>query len=402
MEEKTHSGWDLVIGQDRPIAALRRTIESGRIAHAYLFHGPEGVGKLAAAVAMSQALQCTRRDGSMPCNECTDCRKVARLIHPDIHVVLPHPKISKDDPLPDDYGTRIEMLGRNPYDIVDYRQRPDLDRESATSNKQVEHRRTAISDRLRKEMSFARAEGGWRIAILTDVDLMRTESGNAFLKVLEEPGRNTVFFLLTSRLDSLLPTIVSRCQRIRFDLLDPTAIERALIEREGMDAEAARMLARMADGSYSRARNLADSRELLGSRDLVLDFLRHSWAGKGDVLVPFIQKMERMGREPLKFLMQVLLTLLRDLMLVRHGGSDAPIVNVDRTDVLVRFSNSLPDARLDDMVATVEQAIYLMQRNVHVRLILMAMSRSFGRAMHGERTGGLDMDLAAAAVEDLV
>jgi len=98
-------GWDLVIGQARPIEALRRTLDSGRIAHAYLFHGPEGTGKLAAAVAMSQALQCTVGDASEPCNECSDCRKSARLIHPDIHVVLPHPKISRDDPLPDDSWT---------------------------------------------------------------------------------------------------------------------------------------------------------------------------------------------------------------------------------------------------------------------------------------------------------
>lgn len=402
MEEKTRKGWDMVIGQDRPIAALKSMLESGRIAHAYLFHGPEGAGKMAAAVAMSQALQCTRRSSSTPCNECTDCRKAARLIHPDIHVVLPHPRLSDRDPRPDDYGARIELLGRNPYEIVDYRRRPDLDRDSVTSNKQVEHRRTPISDRLRKEMSFARAEGAWRIAILTDVDLMREGAGNSFLKFLEEPGKNTVFFLLTSRPEQLLPTIVSRCQRIRFDLLDPDVIERALIEREGVEHEAARMLARMADGSYSRARNLADSKELLGSRDLVLDFLRNSWAGKGDVLVPFIQNMERMSRESLKFLMQVLLTLLRDLVLVRNGGADTPIVNVDRTDVLVRFSNSLPDARLEDMVRSVEQASYLIQRNVQERLVLMALSRSFGRAMHGERTGGLDMDLAAAAVADLV
>lgn len=402
MEVTARMGWDLVIGQDRPIAAMKRTLESGRIAHAYLFHGPDGAGKFAAAVAMSQALECTRRTGTDPCNECPDCRKVVRLIHPDIHVVLPHPKIDRDDSLPDDYGARVELLGRNPYEIVDYRQRPDLDRESGSSNKQVNHRLTAIGDRLRKEMSFARAEGGWRIAILTDVDLMRPEAANAFLKFLEEPGRRTVFFLLTSRLEHLLPTIVSRCQRIRFDPLEVTLIERALVEREGIEHEAARMLARMADGSYSRARNLADSKELLGSRDLVLDFLRHSWTGRGDVLVPFIQQMERMGREPLKFLMQVLLTLLRDLALVRHGGSDVPIVNVDRLEVLTRFSNSLPNARLDDMVETVEQAGYLMERNVQTSLVLIAMSRSLGRAMHGERTGGLDMDLAAAAVADLV
>ena len=395
-------GWNLVIGQDRPIAALKRTLESRRIAHAWLFHGPDGTGKLAAAVAMSQALQCTRGTATDPCNECPDCRKAARLIHPDIHVVLPYPKASREDPLPDDYGRRVELLGRNPYDTVDYRQRPDLDRDSGTSNKQVNHRLIPIGERLRKEMSYARAEGGWRIGILTDVDLMNTKAQNAFLKLLEEPGSNTVFFLLTSRLEKLLPTIVSRCQRIRFDPLEPSVIERALVDRDDIDPDAARMLARMADGSYSRARGLADSEELLGSRDMVLDFLRHSWTGKGDVLVPFIQQMERMGREPLKFIMQVLLTLLRDLALVRHGGADTPIVNVDRMDVLVKFSNSLPDARLDDMVATVEQAESLIENNVQTSLVLIATSRSLGRAMHGERTGGLEMDLAAAAANDLV
>ena len=134
---------------------------------------------------------------------CLACTKVGRLLHPDVHVLLPAPK----DADTDDLRARLETLAKNPYATVDFVRRPSLDDPAKTSNKQAFYPVARINDELRRAMSYRPVEGRYKVAIMTDADLLRTEAANAFLKLLEEPAPQTVFILITSRPDRLLPTI---------------------------------------------------------------------------------------------------------------------------------------------------------------------------------------------------
>jgi DNA polymerase-3 subunit delta' len=363
------------------------------VAHAYLFYGPDGVGKRATALAFAQALLCLE-GGDTPCNQCNACHKVRRMLHADVHVLLPYPS----DTTTEDLTERLRLLGEDPYATIDFVRRPSLTDPNKTSNKQALYTVGRVHEELRRAMSFRPAEGRFKIALIVDCDLMRTEAANAFLKLLEEPGPQTVFILTSSRIDRILPTILSRCQRFRFDPLPVEAIEQALQDRAPRPPGVAGMLARMADGSFSRALALAEHEDLMENRRLVIDFFRFAYARHIDKLSDLIEAMGNGGRERLKGLLNLMLGWLRDLVLYRALGASAPLVNVDQAETIERFCTNVPDADLTSMIYQVEEAIDLIERNVHTLLTLTTLAQVIGQAMHHPDTGPLYVPLVETAV----
>jgi len=379
----------LLIGQGKIAAALATAVESSRVAHAYLFHGPEGAGKRAAAIDFACSLLCERPLQGAACRECNACSRAFKLGHPDLHVMMPAPNNVSFESV----AERIKILAANPYAVVDFERRPSLDAYDAQSNKQVIYSKDDIGQELRRQMSLAPVEGGYRVAVMTDADRMRTEAANAFLKLLEEPGDRTVFVLTSDRPDRMLATIRSRCQLQRFSRLADEEVASALIDRRSLDEGAAQTLARMADGSYSRALELASNQELISTRTLVVDYLRAAYANDSDLVVGFAEQFNRMGRETLKFFLQLTLGWLRDLLLYRTLGDEAPIINLDQFTELRRFSENLPDARLEAMVDLVDEASRLVERNMNLRLTFIVLAQALRQAMRGESVSGLVVSL---------
>ena len=392
--------WSRVVGQERPLGVLERALASGRVAGTYLFHGPAGAGPRAAALAFAQALQCERRGrpggpAGDACGACLACTKAARLIHPDVHVYLPYPKTSKGadkDDRPADYSERLHRLAADPYAPVDYRQRATLDAEGP-SNKQVEHRKRPVDQALRHDMTFVPVEGRHVVGVLTDADRIRTEAANSLLKLLEEPGPDVVLVLTAERAENVLPTILSRCQRVRFDPLPAADIERALAAR-GVAADAAAFTARMADGSLTRALELVGSEELAARRQLALDFVRKAYTGRPDQLAPLVQAAAGLGREALKGWLGLVTVWVRDLVLAQAGAPH--VVNVDQAEAIGRFVANLPDADLPAMAAVVDDAVDAVESNGNPTLVLTALSFALRDAMHGRSTGRLVTPLDAA------
>ncbi len=380
--------WSDLINQNRVVDALRRTLDSGRVAHAYLFHGPEGVGKTATAIAFAQALQC-ERGGNDACGKCIQCTKIARFLHPDVRVLLPQPK----DVVTDEIPARLQLLASNPFSVVDFSRRPSLTDPTKVSNKQVYYHVERVREDLHGQMNYRPTEGRYSIAILTDAHLMRTEAANAFLKLLEEPAATTVFILIAPMIDRLLPTIISRCQPLRFDLLEADHIEKALIDREQISPDRASMLARMAGGSYARALELADGEDLHEHREMIVRFMRYSYARNIREVSSVISQMSGLSRERVKNLMPLMETWVRDLVLYRTMGDRADLINVDQHEVISRFCDNLPHARLDHMVSLVEEAHMLIERNVNLNLLLTTLSSQLAAAMRGEDAARLYIPL---------
>ncbi len=387
--------WSSILDQERVVQTLRRALRRERVAHAYLFHGPDGVGKRAVALEVARALECVEQTEEA-CEACRACQKTRRMVHPDVHVHLPHPWSDEDDRDEEDIGKRIQRFGENPYAAIDFVRRPSLSDPTETSNKQALYRIDQVQQDLIKPMSLSGGEGAYKVNILTDVEKMNEEAANAFLKLLEEPPPKTIFLLTTSRPEQLLPTIVSRCQRLRFDPLRAESIEEALIEREDMAPEEAAMLARMADGSYSRALELAQNEALMSSRELVLDYFRAAYSQDIDALNGCIQDIKNQGREQVKTVLTLMLRWVRDLLLYRSMEDDAPLVNVDQREAVARFCDNLPEADLESMVGLVEEAIHLAERNVRVPLVLTALSQALARAMRGQTVDSLYVPLPDA------
>ena len=381
--------WKNIINQKRAVDILKRGIAQQRIAHAYMFYGPDGVGKRATALALAQTLQCLNRQTAEPCETCDACRKSEKMVHPDVHVLFPHP----NDATIEDIAERLRQCGKNPYEPFDYVRRPSLNDPQKVSNKQAIYSVARINEELRRAMSFKPVEGQYKVAILTDVEAMRVEAANAFLKLLEEPTPATVIILITSRPDRLLPTIVSRCQRLRFDVLHAEDILQGLRERLNLAEEPAQTIARMANGSFSRALELASNEELLGNRQLVIDYFRSAYLQHTDKISDLIEDMAALGRERLKGLLGLMLSWIRDLLLYRVTGNAELLINIDQIESISRFCENVPAADIESMAALVEQAIELIGRNVHVNLTLIVLAEGLNAAMNGRSEGRIYVPL---------
>lgn len=385
--------WDDLLDQDRVVQALRGAIERDRVAHAYLFYGPDGVGKRAVAIEFARALQCERGEPDA-CGECNACSKVRRLIHPDVQVFFPQPSDAEMEEIVE----RIQRLAKNPYAAVDFIRRPSLTDATKQSNKQAFYSVDFVREVLQKISSYRPVEGRYKVVIITDADLFRQDSANAFLKLLEEPPPRTVFILTTNRPDRLLPTILSRCQKHRFDAISPEMIERVLVEKEEVEPETAAMLARMADGSYSRALDLMENVELTANRALVVDFLRQSYAASKN-LPALIDSLAGMGRDRVKGVLLLMQSWVRDLVLYDAAGDEARLVNVDQAESIRKFCTNLPHADLQAMVSLIEDATRLVERNVHLFLVFKGLSQELHVAMHGPHSGRLFVPLAEQPLE---
>lgn len=376
-----------VLDQPRALGTLRRALASGRVAHAYLLHGPDGTGKRAAALAFAQALLCERRaaDGDDACGACGACARVRKLIHPDLHVVLPLPSDADED----DVAVRLARLAEEPYAPA-----PVARKKDDGAGKQAFHSIERMQDEVRRPMAFRPMEGRFKVALLFDVDLMRPEAANAFLKLLEEPAAHTVFVLATSRLDRVLPTIVSRCQQVRLDPLSDDVVAAALTARTDLAAPHAALVARMAAGSMARALELASDPDLAAQRDLVLRFFRYAFARKPEQL-GVLDDVATLPRDAFKRFCDLALRFAHDLVHSRTLGPGAPLANADQRAAVEAFVAHVPHADLETLVARVEEERGLVERNVSSALVVRVLAARLGQAMHAGQAPDVFVPLAS-------
>jgi DNA polymerase-3 subunit delta' len=212
-----------IIGQEMAVSLLTRALAQGA-SHAYLFSGPPGVGKTEAALAFAAGLACP--DGG--CGSCATCRRVQEGLHPDIEIIAPEGNFIRKDEI-----TEINLhAAYRPY------------------------------------------EAKVKVYIFLEADNFNTEAANAFLKTLEEPPGHVHFILVTDRPERLLPTIASRCQPVTFSSVAAPTIAEDLAGRLGLRRPEAELLARVAGGNLSHARELATSEGARRQRDVLLDLAR--------------------------------------------------------------------------------------------------------------------------------
>lgn len=312
---------------------LRTAVRSARVSHSYLFVGPPGVGRFDAALAFAQLLNCERPDGDA-CGECRACKRIAAGQHPDVRV-------------------------------IDVDRGLLLDPEDST--------RTGIGIKqvlaLRHEVVYPPYEGRWKAYIFVNADKMTTEAANSLLKVLEEPPPRVVIILIAESTVPLLPTVVSRCQLVRFILMPAPTIERALVDRLGVSKGRARFIAALAGGQFGRAVVWATSEEALQRREQMLDLLDR--LERADTLER-LDAAEELAREKeqLPELLDIALLWFRDLLVWQQTGSEEQLINLDRRDRIVELAAQLPAAVLNARIDAVEEAKEALRRNVHPRLIL--------------------------------
>ncbi len=298
-------------GQSVQADAIIRLIRQERLPHALAITGIAGVGKAAAAVALSMALNCLEPVDYDGCGRCSSCTKILRNRHLDVFVVWPDPpkkkreKLLKDDP---------ELLMRH-RDILKspWPQDDDLSIKIDTVREII------------RTVAIKPFEGRYRVMVLPEADLMTEDAANALLKVLEEPPRNNVFVLTAGKIENLLPTIASRCRHIRFGPL-AAGIVRAGIE--DVTDEEASVIANLSGGSLKRAREIAKTGFLAARRDAVAAVNEAGdLAGKR-----LFQSADELGKGFVGGL-DAILWWLRDVMVLKATGNESRVVNSDIADL---------------------------------------------------------------------
>jgi DNA polymerase III subunit delta' len=328
-----------VFGHRKLVALLSRSVERESLPPSLIFAGPVGVGKRLVATATAQALNClhprhpeTSASDHIhydACGTCAACTRIARGVHPDVLVIEPG----------DNGSIKIEAI-RELVDRAGYRP----------------------------------FEGRRRVVIIDDADAMVPHAQNALLKTLEEPPSASVFILVSARPDALLPTVQSRCPRLRFRELGPDEVAAALI-RAGKSESVARATAATANGSIGWALE-ASADDQVEARDVAVRVLaqlaavndpRRRVESAKDLLV----KTGAGGasdREQLAVHLRAMGSLLRDVALIKAGADRRALANSDVEPLLGRLS-AFEGERGVRAFAAIDQALAALERNAGIKIV---------------------------------
>lgn len=366
-----------LVGQKKAKNQVERILLSNRLAHSYLITGPDGVGKTAFALALAEVINGI--DHLTDLKGTAISKKSSWFTHPDIYVFIPLPSTLGVDEL----RSRLTLLNKDPYEIVDFTLRPALSDPESSKNRRAFYSIDYYHEEIRPKSVYKPNEGRRTVIVLTGADTMRKETANAFLKLLEEPTGNVMFILTTSHPDQLLPTIISRCQQIRLHTLSQHEVENGLIAYDNFGEEDAELLARLSGSSYSTARFL-DVETLQQIRNESVNFLRYSYSQDVGALLELINNWNKnLNKENQIALCNTLEQLLRDIIIYKETQNRDLIMNIDQIEVIERFHESMKDARLEDMIDHIQQLKGLLYQNVQFKYIGTALSQRFSHLMRG-------------------
>ena len=358
--------FDNLLGQEVAKRVLGLAWAEGRLGGSYLFYGPDGVGKEAAAMELAQAVNCPSDD--RPCRECPSCRRVSNYQHPDFFYLAPIPHSSSESEkkkIAEEIAEQLKEKAARPYRSLEF------DRPTAIAIEDIRE--------LKLGLSFKPYEGGNKVALIVQADRMTEEAANAFLKILEEPSPTTLFILITDKPSALLPTIVSRCQKVRFDLLPTAAIETRLMDGFQVPEVEARLMAELSGGRMGRALEMLDE-GFWEERDLAWNILESGLGGDYHMLLFHIgQAVERRGRP--ERVLDLMEELAADIMHLRYGRR---VVNVDRLERLRILEGKLVPDLWEQLVFRIERAKSALKQNVTPRLCLLTAAAG-GRVTESAR-----------------
>lgn len=366
-----------IIGQAKAKQQIQKVLDSDRISHAYLISGPAGVGKTAFALGFAEWINGIDHISNL--ESTATSKKSSWYNHPDIHVFIPKPTTVSFS----EVRERLDLLAKDPYEIINFSQRPSLSDESSSKNRQSFYPVDYYREEIRPAALLRPNEGRRTVIILTQVDTMRKETANAFLKLLEEPSDRLMFILTTEHYDNLLATITSRCQHIPLAPLSENEISSGLQEIDGLSPDDASYLARVASGNYSLTRSY-DIDSLKKNREDVVQFLRLSYAQDALAITQLTQDWQSSHNiEGLLSITSILETFLRDLLLYKETKNASLITNIDQLDSIQKFSQAMQDARIEEMILETSSIRPLLQQNVSPKIIFTVLSLRFFSLIRG-------------------
>lgn len=322
--------FDSILGHNQQKKILLKSKKENRVSHAYLFCGVEGIGKKLAAIEFAKTLNCLNlNENEQKKCECTSCKKIEKLIHPDVLVYeYTKEKNIKVDQIRDDIEQKIYL---RPY------------------------------------------EGNYKVFILDDAERMNVNAQNAFLKTLEEPPQYSVLILITSTPDILLPTIRSRCQTINFNPLPDELIQNELKKNSELNSDDIKIASQISNGSLGKA--LKITKESLEKRNEVIEKITNINQKNPSEISNLLESLNIDARneetDGLKEFFHFISLWLRDLITLKTSSEKEKIINSDLISESEEFASTRTLETITEKTICLEQTWYAISRlNANKKLAL--------------------------------
>lgn len=318
-------GFSDVLGQDRALSIIQAYLEKSRFSGAYIFSGPEGIGKKMVAKIIAQQLNCTGQT-DRPCGSCRCCLKIQKEEHPDLHII---------------------QNGQSQIKIEDIRG-------------------------ILRQANFRPYEGRAKVFIIDNAHKLNSEAANSLLKVLEEPPREVLIILVTHKPQNIIKTVLSRCQAIKFSPLIRARLETVLIKNYALDKSTAHFLAYYAEGRLGLALRLKDT-PLLQEKNKIFDSFILSCK-------PLDHSTMNQSKEQLQICLNILASWFRDIYLLKCGLPDKETIHLDRHTDLLKLIPKFSFKQLDNIMATLSESSGYLDKNLNSKLILHNLGAQLWKA----------------------
>ena len=371
-----------IIGQDDLKRHLAQSVDAGRVSHAQLFTGLSGSGALALAVAYVQYLCCRHRRDGDSCGECPDCKQIASLAHPDLHLVFPVNKQGKksgevmrsDEFLPL-FRTLFDERGGyvSPQDWYD---RLDLGK---TLKGMIAARE---ADEIIRKLSFKSFEADYKTMLIWLPEAMNEEAANKILKILEEPWERTLFILVSEQPDRLLPTIISRTQEVAVPRIAPDVLARVAAGKGVSDPLQARNMARLAGGDLLELKHLvAGESDALRKEnfDLFCGLMRLSYNDKHLELVSWAEDAAQLSREQQRAFLRDAARLLRESYMLHAGIREISYLWGEELAFCSKFAPFVGSQNIEPLIAEIESASAQIAQNGNPTIVFTHFALSVSK-----------------------
>ncbi len=371
--------WKEVIGQQEMQQRLMQLVQEERVPHALLFCGPAGAGKMALALAFASQLLSGEKasvaedDGFMMAAEDPRVTKNKAMLrewtHPDLHFTFPTIKLpsmgSDHQPVSNDFVKQwIALLKEGPYFSIEQWMTT-----MGAANQQAIIT-GAESDELSRKLALKSSQGGYKVSIIWLPERMNLTSANKLLKLLEEPPQQTVFILVSEHPEQLLETILSRTQHIDIKRIDEASIEKALIDKRGIEPDAAHRIARIANGSWLQALDaLNTGNENRDFLDMFIMLMRLAYGRKVKDLKKWSENIAGYGREKQRRMLSYFMHLVRENFMYNFRQPELNYMTQEEEDFAKNFARFIHEGNIIEINELMALAYRDIGQNANAKVV---------------------------------
>jgi DNA polymerase-3 subunit delta' len=361
-----------IIGQKEIKEKLLRLVRDDRTPHALMLFGPEGTGKLALALAMAQYVACTNRQQEDACGTCPSCIKFGKLVHPDLHFVIPVMKTGnmQSAPVSDDYAETWRAAFLADHYLTEGQWYQALGAENKQGMINVRE-----SETIMRKLGFKPYESDYRMVVIWLPEKMNQPAANKLLKLIEEPPEKTLILMATEQTDRILPTILSRTQLIHVPPVSDTDLREGLMKQEVQDPQLVDDVVKRAHGNVSIAfRMLRQDEAEQQNFEFFTELMRLCYSRDIIRVNDWVEQVAVMGRERQKQLADYSLRMLRESFILGYKQEGLTYLSAKESEFSEKFSPFIHEGNVFALAEAFTEAGNHIEANGNPRIILMDLS----------------------------